>query len=48
MTRRTGIVLWVGDKAVAAVRYLHTKDFHPYPFILLNDAHPRPAQGQRR
>ena len=36
VTQSILIVLWLGYNAFAAVRYLHTKDFDPYPFILLN------------
>ena len=30
------IIIWLGYNGYAAVHYLHTKDFDPYPFILLN------------
>lgn len=42
------IVLWSGYNAFAAVRYLHTKEFDPYPFILLNLLFPpRPPTPHR-
>ena len=30
------ILLWLGYNGYAAVHYLHSKEFDPYPFILLN------------
>jgi uncharacterized membrane protein len=30
------IVVWLGYNGYAAVHYLHSKEFDPYPFILLN------------
>jgi uncharacterized membrane protein len=30
------IILWIGYNGYAAVRYLHSGVFDPYPFILLN------------
>jgi uncharacterized membrane protein len=30
------IVLWLGYNGYAALHYLHTREFDPYPFILLN------------
>jgi uncharacterized membrane protein len=36
VTQTVLIIVWLGYNAFAAVRYLHTKEFDPYPFILLN------------
>ena len=30
------ILIWLGYNGYAAVHYLHSKEFDPYPFILLN------------
>ena len=30
------IIIWLGYNSYAAVHYLHSKEFDPYPFILLN------------
>ena len=30
------IIIWLGYNGYAAVHYLHTSEFDPYPFILLN------------
>ena len=30
------IIIWLGYNGYAAVHYLHSKEFDPYPFILLN------------
>src|SRR5664279_4374534 len=36
LTRTFLIILWIGRNAFVAVRFLHSSDFYPYPFILLN------------
>ncbi len=36
MTQSVLIVLWLGYNGYAALHYLHSNDFDPYPFILLN------------
>jgi len=36
MTQSVLIVLWLGYNGYAALHYLHSSDFDPYPFILLN------------
>lgn len=36
VTQSVLIVVWLGYNAFAAVRYLHVREFDPYPFILLN------------
>jgi uncharacterized membrane protein len=30
------IILWLGYNGYVALRFLHTREFDPYPFILLN------------
>ncbi len=36
VTQSLLIIVWLGYNGFAAVRYLHTNQFDPYPFILLN------------
>lgn len=36
MTQSVLIVLWLGYNGYAALHYLHSREFDPYPFILLN------------
>jgi uncharacterized membrane protein len=36
LTQTFLIILWIGYNAFVAVRFLHSSDFDPYPFILLN------------
>jgi uncharacterized membrane protein len=36
VTQSVLIVLWLGYNGYAALHYLHTREFDPYPFILLN------------
>ena len=36
VTQSVLILLWLGYNGFAAVHYAHTKEFDPYPFILLN------------
>lgn len=36
VTQSVLIIVWLGYNGFAAVRYAHTKEFDPYPFILLN------------
>jgi len=36
VTQSVLIMLWVGYNGYAALHYLHSSEFDPYPFILLN------------
>jgi uncharacterized membrane protein len=36
ITQTILIVLWLGYNSYAALHYLHSREFDPYPFILLN------------
>jgi len=36
LTQSLLIIIWLGYNGYAAVHYLHSKEFDPYPFILLN------------
>lgn len=36
VTQSVLIVIWLGYNGYAAVHYLHSSEFDPYPFILLN------------